>query len=84
MRRRSVVGAFVGLLVAPRWVSAQQALTKAPRIGCLSPESSASHEMADLFRDGLKQLGYVEGQNIQIEYRWAAGQFERLPGLARN
>jgi putative ABC transport system substrate-binding protein len=38
--------------------------------------------MADLFRDGLKQLGYVEGQTIQVEYRWAAGQFERLPALA--
>jgi putative ABC transport system substrate-binding protein len=38
--------------------------------------------MADFFRDGLKQVGYVEGQTIQIEYPWAAGQFERLPALA--
>jgi putative tryptophan/tyrosine transport system substrate-binding protein len=51
-------------------------------VGYLSSESSTAHEMADLFREGLKQLGYVEGQTIQIEYRWAAGQFERLPTLA--
>jgi putative tryptophan/tyrosine transport system substrate-binding protein len=51
-------------------------------VGYLSAESPTSHEMADFFRDGLKQVGYVEGQTIQIEYRWAAGQFERLPALA--
>lgn len=57
---------------------------KIPRVGYLSPESSASHEMADLFREGLRQFGYVEGQTIEIEYRWAAGQFEPLPALARE
>jgi len=64
-----------------RPVDAQQR-AKIPRVGYLSPESSTSHEMADAFRDGLKQLGYVEGQTIQIEYRWAAGHFDRLPALA--
>jgi putative ABC transport system substrate-binding protein len=61
-----------------------QERAKIPRVGYLSPESPASHEMADLFRDGLKLLGYVEGQTIQIEYRWGAGQFNRLPALARE
>ena len=44
-----------------------QERAKIPRVGYLSPESSTSHEMADLFRYGLKQLGYVEGQTIEIE-----------------
>jgi putative ABC transport system substrate-binding protein len=61
---------------------AQQA-KKVPRIGYLSPASvSPSSAWIEAFRQGLRELGYVEGQNIAIEYRWAEGKADRLPDLA--
>jgi putative ABC transport system substrate-binding protein len=53
---------------------------KVPRLGFLSPTSDDSR--VEVFRQGLRELGYVEGQNIAIEYRWADGKFDRLPDLA--
>jgi putative ABC transport system substrate-binding protein len=53
---------------------------KVPRLGFLSPTSDDSR--VEAFRQGLRELGYVEGQNIAIEYRWADGKFDRLPDLA--
>jgi ABC-type uncharacterized transport system substrate-binding protein len=64
----------VSLMLALLAVGAQQA-----RIGVLANEPSP---MWEAFRQRLKELGYVEGQNIVFEYRWAAGQVERYPGLA--
>src|SRR3989454_2692632 len=63
-------------------VEAQQA-KKIPRIGFLGA-TSPSVELAriEAFRQGLRELGYVEGKNIVIEWRWAAGKFDRLPELA--
>jgi putative ABC transport system substrate-binding protein len=56
---------------------------KVPRIGYLGPGSpSTVGHLVEAFRRGLRVLGYVEGQNIAIEYRWAEGRFERLPDLA--
>ena len=61
---------------------AQQA-GKIPRIGfLLAPARSAVLESLDAFRQGLREIGYVEGQNIVIEYRYAEGKFDRLPDLA--
>jgi len=63
-------------------VEAQQA-QKIPRIGfLLAPSRSATAEPLDAFRQGLRELGYVNGQNIVIEYRYAEGQFDQLPTLA--
>jgi putative ABC transport system substrate-binding protein len=53
---------------------------KIPRLGFLSPTSDDSR--VEAFRQGLRELGYVEGENIAIEYRWADGKFDRLPDLA--
>ena len=61
---------------------AQQA-KKVPRIGYLALRASAS-EMDDAFMQGLREFGYIEGQNISIEYRWAEGKYESYPSLAAD
>ena len=59
-----------------------QAQAKVPRIGILSPAAEASTPVFEAFRQGLRELGYVEGQNIVPEFRLAAGRAERLRDLA--
>jgi len=66
--------------------AAQQA-AKVPRIGFLSPSSPSdlgTRRFVEAFRQGLRELGWLEGQNITIEYRWAAEEPERLAALARQ
>ena len=60
-----------------------QAPANVPRIGYLAGlTSAAGHPNVEGFRQGLREHGYLEGENIIVEYRWADGQQERLPGLA--
>jgi putative ABC transport system substrate-binding protein len=83
--RRAFLGALAGgLLAAPRAAGAQQTAGKVYRLGYLSMGSGTSTYLRPLeaFRQGLRERGWVEGQNIVIEYRWAEGQVDRLPGLA--
>jgi putative tryptophan/tyrosine transport system substrate-binding protein len=85
--RRTTVGLFVilalSVLAAPVVAAAQQP-TKVHRIGRLSPGLPPSQPSPSMeaFRQGLRDLGYVEGQNLIIEWRWAEGREERLPDLA--
>jgi putative ABC transport system substrate-binding protein len=81
MRRRELI-ALVGSTVAwPLGVQAQQ--PGMPVIGFLHSASPVSYaSQLDAFRQGLTQNGYVEGQNVAIEYRWAENQFDRLPAMA--
>jgi putative ABC transport system substrate-binding protein len=86
MDRRMFMCALVGgLLAAPLAAEAQPA-GNVWRIGYLSSQSAASvgRVSFDAFRQGLRDLGYVEGQNIVIESRWANGEYERLPTLAKE
>ena len=86
MNRRTsglIIALVLGLLAAPLAAARQQA-GKIPRIGWLSPRPppSESEPFPQAFRGGLRELGWVEGQNIAMEYRWAEGRYERLPVLA--
>ena len=81
-RRTFLAGTGAVLLAAPRAADAQPAV-KVPRIGLLWGSSpSAGGSYLDAFRQGLRELGYVEGQNIVIENRWAEGRQERFTDLA--
>jgi putative ABC transport system substrate-binding protein len=81
--RRGFLGILAGgLLAAPRAADAQPA-GKLYRIGYLSAGSvTGNPRLLEAFRQGLRELGWVEGQNIVIEYRFAEGRFDRLPDLA--
>jgi putative tryptophan/tyrosine transport system substrate-binding protein len=82
LRTALTVVLALGLLAAPLTADAQQA-GKMPRIGFLRATSpSDSPHLLDAFRQGLRELGWVEGQNIVIDYRFAEGRFDRLPDLA--
>ena len=81
MRRREFIALVCGALaaVADR-VHAQQAM---PVIGFMSGRSPEDSEhLVAAFREGLRESGFVEGQNLAIEFRWARGQYDRLPALA--
>jgi putative ABC transport system substrate-binding protein len=84
MNRRDTVVALLAIGAAPFATHAQQA-AKIPRIGLLSPFSpSATAVWHQAFRLGLRDLGWVEGKNISIEYRYAEGRNDRLPDLAAD
>jgi putative tryptophan/tyrosine transport system substrate-binding protein len=83
MDRRDTVLALLALGAAPLAAEAQQA-AKVARIGYLSPNLASSPHLRDAFLQGLRDLGYVEGRNLVIEYRDAEGKFERLPALAAD
>ena len=71
------------VLLALGVIADAQQTGKVPRIGYLSPTSpSVSPTRIEAFRQGLRELGYVEGKNIVIEYRYAEGKFDRLAALA--
>jgi len=71
----------VSILTVPLAAEAQQP-AKIAQIGYLAPNLAASPHLPEAFRQGLRDLGYGEGRNVVIEYRDAAGKFERLPALA--
>ena len=85
MKRRvmgTITVLLIGILAVPLAAEAQQP-AKVPRIGVLQTGSaSVNRHFVDALRQGLREFGYVQGQNIVIEERWAEGRFDRLPALA--
>jgi putative tryptophan/tyrosine transport system substrate-binding protein len=89
-RRKLLVALGAGALTSPFASFAQPQTAKVSRIGILSPGApldagrnpSALAFLFGALRESLRELGYVEGQNIAIESRWAEGNYDRLPGLA--
>jgi len=83
MIRRIVISLLATVLLITVPLAEAQQPKKIPRIGYLTASSlSANAARIEAFRQGLRELGYVEGKNIVIEYRHAEGKFDRLPALA--
>ena len=82
--RRKFVLALVSAALATPFAPLAQQPTKIPRIGFMHPASPEGVGGVHLqaFRAGLRELGYVEGKNIQLEIRWGEGKLERMPALA--
>jgi putative tryptophan/tyrosine transport system substrate-binding protein len=81
VRRRELILGIGGLISAPIAARAQQPTM--PAIGVLSTASPDPYaKQLDGFRRGLSENGLVEDKNVAIEYRWAEGHYERLPGMA--
>ena len=82
MSRRAFTAVIAGgILAAPLAIEAQPG-RKVTQIGVLGATRAEDLPQSEGLRHGLRERGYVEGQNIVLEYRWAQGRFERLPGLA--
>jgi putative ABC transport system substrate-binding protein len=80
--RRAFLGVIAGGLFAVPLAAGAQQTGKLPRIGFLGNSTAALEtNLVGPFREGLRDLGYVEGRNVLIEYRWAEGKYERFPAL---
>ena len=83
MRRRELMLLLGGVMTPPRFLCAQQkAMPVIGFLGGSSPGPFAPYVAG--FHQGLRETGYVEGQNVVIEYRWAEDRYDRLPGLAAD
>src|SRR6202011_2102148 len=85
MKRREFIAVLGGAAVG--WPLTTRAQRSMPVIGYMNlgtRDEYVTLRDADAFRQGLRQTGYTEDQNITIEYRWAEGRYDRLPGLATD
>jgi putative ABC transport system substrate-binding protein len=82
MKRREFIVLLAGAAAWPRAARAQQAVPIIGFMSARSPEDSV--HLLEAFRRGLKEGGFVEGQNVAIEFRWARGDYDRLPEMAAD
>jgi putative tryptophan/tyrosine transport system substrate-binding protein len=82
MRRREFITLVAGASAWPMAARAQQPPSVVGFLNTTSPDTYAFN--AEAFRKGLGTLGYVEGKNVAIEYRWASGNYSRMPALAKE
>ena len=83
MKRREFITVLGGMAVA--WPVVTRAQQPVKKIGFLSISSPGPHApFVAAFNEGLKEVGFVEGQNLAIEYSWGEGRFDRLPALAAD
>src|SRR3954465_14631975 len=82
MQRRAFIA---GVAAATAWSSLGRAQQTVPVVGFLNVASAAGYSnYVAAFRDGLRESGYVDGQSVTIEYRWAEGHYDRLPEMAAD
>jgi putative tryptophan/tyrosine transport system substrate-binding protein len=83
MRRREFIAVLGSMAIA--WPGVTRAQQPVKKIGFLSISSPGPHApFVAAFNEGLKEAGFVEGQNLAIKYSWAEGRFDRLPALAAD
>src|SRR5215813_11636446 len=81
--RKTVIGVALCTILLALCSSASAQPSKIPRLGYLTAASlSAFAARTEAFRQGLRELGHIEGKNIVIEYRYAEGKLDRMPALA--
>src|SRR5262249_61164065 len=83
MRRREFITFVGGVILACPVVARSQQQPKLPVIGFLHYGSAKAYaHIVSAVRQGLRESGFIESQNVAVEYRWADGQYDRLPALA--
>src|SRR5215468_3276266 len=81
MRRREFITLLSGVAVGWPLAASAQTQPKIPRVGYVFGSTPTAATYIEAFRQGLRELGYVEGQTIVLELRWAEGRLERMPEL---